>query len=68
MFVPCQMANMLLPKRTDTIPGSFAASYTNPTKSDKSSDSSADDDDSSSNVPPSELVNSYGRFGGKKLL
>jgi hypothetical protein len=57
---------MLLPKHTDTIPGTFAKSYTNPTKSDKSSDSSADD--SSSNVLPCALVNIYGRLGGKKLL
>jgi len=67
MFVARQLANTLLPQHTDTIPGTFVTSHTNPTKCDKSSDSSADDD-SSINVPPCALVNSYGRFGGKKLL
>lgn len=68
MFVPRQQANTLLPQYTEKIPGTFTTSHTNPTKDDKSSYSGADDDDSSSNVPPCALVNSYGRFCGKKLL
>jgi hypothetical protein len=46
------------PQHTDTIPGTFATSYANPTKSYKSSDSSADNHDSGSNFPPCALVNS----------
>jgi len=69
MFVARQLANtLLLPTHGDTIPGTFATSHTNSTKSDKSSDNSADDNDSRSKVPPCALVNSYARCGGKKLL